>query len=405
MKRIDQSQICYELLQKILQEAFQIDTLFFTPPYEDFSRIDRGMRNLMWQDFLISDNSTVPSAEQPDKRLMTVRSNLGFYNIIFYLTLEEHPDFISVGPFRAEEFTLTYFPQLVKDMRLPATTLSVLKHFYEGLPYVQLDSVTNIVKHVIAAYFPEFTDIASYHAEFSNQNHAIEVDSDMLLDSSAAFAQSYKDNLFRFLSALKNGDSDIAQQHLKTFLQETRFLSAQNLTECRKNLLTLNDYCQLTLLSTPVHPGHTLKTYTTFTWKINSSGSLDTLAAIPNDLCHRYCLLVKNYAFTEYSQTIRAVINYIYLHVDEPLSSSQLAKHFHKNVTSLSSGFSREVGMSITDFIHQARINEAIRYFNTTKMSVSEVALAVGFQDFTYFSRLFRKQIGCSPREYKKSIL
>lgn len=137
-----------------------------------------------------------------------------------------------------------------------------------------------------------FSDIESYYAKFSKQSHAIEVDSNMLLDSSAEFAQSYKDNLFRFLSTLKNGDSDIAQQHLKTFLQETRFFSAQDLTECRKNLLTLNDYCQLTLLSTPVHPGHTLKTYTTFTWKINISGSLDALAAIPNDLWHRYCLLV-----------------------------------------------------------------------------------------------------------------
>ncbi|MBQ5754657.1 MAG: helix-turn-helix domain-containing protein, partial [Oscillospiraceae bacterium] len=37
-------------------------------------------------------------------------------------------------------------------------------------------------------------------------------------------------------------------------------------------------------------------------------------------------------------------------------------------------------------------------------MSVSDVAVAVGFQDFAYFSRLFKKQIGCSPREYCKSI-
>ena len=105
-----------------------------------------------------------------------------------------------------------------------------------------------------------------------------------------------------------------------------------------------------------------------------------------------------------YSKTIRMVVNYIHLHLDEDLSLSVLASHFDKNATTLSSAFTKEVGMNVTNFIHRTRIEKALHLFNTTKMSVSDVALAVGFQDFAYFSRLFKKQIGCSPREYCKSI-
>ena len=98
------------------------------------------------------------------------------------------------------------------------------------------------------------------------------------------------------------------------------------------------------------------------------------------------------------------MINYIRLHLEENLNLALLAEHFHKNASALSAAFSREVGMPLTDYIHQERINEALRYFNSTKLSVSEVALSVGFQDFTYFSRLFKRQVGCSPREYCKRI-
>ena len=138
--------------------------------------------------------------------------------------------------------------------------------------------------------------------------------------------------------------------------------------------------------------------------KIEAAGNRNSLHRLANDICHKYCLLIKNYAFHEYSKSIRAVVNYIHLHLDEDLSLSLIATHFKKNASSLSSAFSKEVGMSVTNYIHQARIKEAILYFNTTKMSVSEVAVAVGFQDFAYFSRLFHKQIGCSPRDYCKNI-
>lgn len=40
----------------------------------------------------------------------------------------------------------------------------------------------------------------------------------------------------------------------------------------------------------------------------------------------------------------------------------------------------------------------------TTDMSVTEVASAVGIDNFVYFSRLFKREIGMSPREYKKMV-
>ena len=135
--------------------------------------------------------------------------------------------------------------------------------------------------------------------------------------------------------------------------------------------------------------------------RIDSMTSRTKLEHMSNDICHKYCLLVKNYANPEYSKITRDVIDYIQLHMEEELSLAYFSTYFNKNASALSSTFSRDTGMSLTKFIHQTRIQEAVKYLNTTDMSISEIAVAVGYQDFSYFSKLFTRVIGCSPREYR----
>lgn len=397
-------QTCFQLLQSILLEAFGTETLLFTPPYGDFSQIDRGIRNIMWSDYLEKDMEPSLVNEDPSRRLVVVKSNLGFYNMIVLLSEGDTPDFISIGPFRAEAFSTEFFGQVAKDIGQPVANVTFLRRFYEGLPYVNLSAIVNVTKRVVAAYFPAFADLSPTYMEFSERMNTVEINRDMLQEYVAEYAETYQQTLSRFLSALQRGDTEEAQRNLKLFLKETRFASAQNISDCKNELFTLNVYCEKALLETAIHPSYVLKLSGALKLKIGSISGRDALMGMPKEICHKYCLLVKNYSFPEYSQTVRGVINYIYLHLEENLTLSFLAQHFQKNASSLSGAFSKEVGMSMTDFIHQTRINEALRYFNTTKMSVSEVAVAVGFQDFAYFSRLFRRQIGCSPREYCRGI-
>lgn len=395
---------CYQLLQNVLMEAFQTETLFFSPPYTDLGRIDRGIRNIMWPDYYNNDARFTPSTEDSDKRFFVIRSNLGFYNIMIYLTLESQPDFISIGPFRSEDFSASYFTQLLKDSRVTPEAFHTLSQFYKSLPYVALPTIVNVTKRIIESFFPEFREIEPLAMEFTGETHELKVNNDLLYDYSSDLAEIYQKYLLKLLAVIRNGESDNAHLVLKEFLSQTKFLTTKSLIECKHNLHTLNSHFLLTVMSTHVHPLHVLKLYSSLDERIENLTGRDTAYSLPSDMCHKYCLLVKNYAFQEYSKTIRSVVNYIHLHLDEDLSLSVLAEHFQKNATTLSSAFTKEVGMSVTNFIHQTRINKAIHLFNTTKMTISDVSLAVGFQDFAYFSRLFKKQVGCSPREYSKSI-
>ena len=292
----------------------------------------------------------------------------------------------------------------MKESKVPDGAYNTLSQFYKNLPYVPLQNIVNVTKHIVESFFPEFADITPIEIEFSGQSHKLQINNDLLADYSSDYAEDFQQLLLRLLDAVKSGNSDFAASKLKDFLNQTKLLMTRNLIDCKKSLHTINSYFLLSVLDTHVHPIHALKLFASTEDKIEILKSRDAVYSMPGDMCHKYCLLVKNYAFKDYSKTIRLVVNYIHLHLDEDLSLSILAQHFEKNATTLSSAFTKEVGMNVTNFIHRTRIEKAIHLFNTTKMSVSDVAVSVGFQDFAYFSRLFKKQIGCSPREYCKSI-
>lgn len=406
MKKEDTKIKCFQLLQKVMQEAFQMDVVYLTPPYDNFHETDHGIRNMVWSDFLATERAENYELKSANQRLVVVRSNLGFYNVLALLEYGEQPDMIFVGPFRAEEFSAKFFSTLMKNSRISAEAASNLQYIYEGFPYVQLSSVINITKQILAVYFPEFEEMEPVQMEFSDQadTNKIKVNMEMLQEYTEDIAEVYQKSLMNFLAALNKGDIEEVRREVKKFLQLSRLVSSENLEECKRDLHLINDYCHMAMFQTHIHPAYILKLYTTIRMKINRLTGRDMLNGMINDICHKYCLLVKNYTFPEYSKTICDVINYIYLHLDEKLTLSLLAEYFKKNAASLSNSFSKEVGISVTEFIHQARINEAIKYFNMTELSVSEVAVAVGFQDFAYFSRLFKKQIGCSPREYCRSV-
>lgn len=395
------AQNCFQLLQKVLQDAFQTDTFYFTPPYKNLTQIDRGIRTLVWEHYENRDIRFWSDGQPPAHRLCIIKSNLGFYNLIAFMSSSAQPDFISIGPFRDEEISPHFFSQILKDTKLSGTTLSSMKYFYESLPLASLTAISNVTQHILTSFFPEFKNITAELLSYSEQTHKLSVNQDLLHEYTEEHSEHYKKSCFSFLNSLKKGNLNEAQENLKEFLQIANLTTVRNVLTYKKNLHMLNNYCHLALLETAIHPAHILRLAGNLDAKIDGISSQTKLAYVPYDICHKYCLLVKNYANPQYSKLTRNVTDYIQLHLEEELSLSLLAAYFQKNASALSRTFKQDTGISLTHYIHQCRIEESIRYFNTTDMSVSEVAVAVGIPDFAYFSKLFHRQIGCSPKQYR----
>ena len=63
--------------------------------------------------------------------------------------------------------------------------------------------------------------------------------------------------------------------------------------------------------------------------------------------------------------------------------------------------FRQEIGINLILYITQKRIEKSKEYIRGSDMGWMEIAFMVGYDDYTYFSRVFKKNEGMSPREYR----
>ena len=63
--------------------------------------------------------------------------------------------------------------------------------------------------------------------------------------------------------------------------------------------------------------------------------------------------------------------------------------------------FANKTGMSIPAYIASRRMERAKEYLDGTSLTIGEVAMKVGYSNFSYFSKTFRELVGCTPNEYR----
>ncbi len=100
---------------------------------------------------------------------------------------------------------------------------------------------------------------------------------------------------------------------------------------------------------------------------------------------------------------IITVLSYIESHYRDG-ELSELAESLHYDVYWLSKEIKKRTGKTYTELLQAKRLSQAAYLLGTTSMSVMEVALAVGYDNISYFHRIFQKKYGCTPRAYRLSV-
>ena len=89
---------------------------------------------------------------------------------------------------------------------------------------------------------------------------------------------------------------------------------------------------------------------------------------------------------------------------DPELSISVIAQRLSYNPKYLSHYFKEKTGMSYSEYLRSVRLNYAVSLFNNGIDSVKNVAILSGFSDPLYFSNVFKKHIGMSPKAYVEKM-
>lgn len=96
------------------------------------------------------------------------------------------------------------------------------------------------------------------------------------------------------------------------------------------------------------------------------------------------------------------VLSYIEEHYREG-ELEYLARQLHYDMRWLSKEIKKRTGKTYTELVQNKRLQQAAYLLSTTKMNVMDIGLAVGYDNTSYFHRIFQKQYGVTPRKYRLS--
>ncbi len=101
-------------------------------------------------------------------------------------------------------------------------------------------------------------------------------------------------------------------------------------------------------------------------------------------------------------ERLNAVLSYIEANYHQPITVPQLAQIACLSEDRFGHLFREGVGQPPMKYINAIRLSKAMGLLKTGEHSVTDVASAVGFQDYNHFGRLFRKHYGCTPSQVKR---
>lgn len=127
---------------------------------------------------------------------------------------------------------------------------------------------------------------------------------------------------------------------------------------------------------------------------------LDWLAVLRDGLCRSFATYNKDYK----NHIVTNVKKYIHEHVEEKLTLNKVSEVFNISPNYLSVLFSKYNNSGFTDYINQTKVDAAKKMMAEGNLKIYEISDTLGFESAFYFSRVFKKVTGISPRDYMNQM-
>ena len=120
--------------------------------------------------------------------------------------------------------------------------------------------------------------------------------------------------------------------------------------------------------------------------------------ALVQDFTGKMRLLKKNKGI---SKPVNRCLDYIYSHIYERITIEDLAAYSNVSKTYLSRQFAKEVGIPISDYIRETKIEIAQEKLRTTEESILDISCMLSFASQSHFIDVFKKVTGVTPKKYR----
>ena len=205
------------------------------------------------------------------------------------------------------------------------------------------------------------------------------------------------------VACVKDGNLQGANAMLNELLGYALFSTGGDLEGIKSHTAALCSLLSRAAIDGGVATAEALNMNRDYMRRLWQSSSIDDICYIMQDIVERF----SQSAFPEHgaggpsvSSALKRAMNYIALNFDQDITLASVANEVHLSESYFSSQFKKFCGTSFTEYLNAVRIDESKRLLASGELNVTEVAARVGFASQSYFSKVFHRVAGMSPRQF-----
>ena len=336
------------------------------------------------------------------KQVVLFRDGLRMsYLVIMLKSKDTEPILVSLGPFMDKELQREDIKLLGHSMKLSSENILILHNYYNKLPLYSPEEISDIadifsgilnsallpaelLSDVIRTRLPKENEYSHKFVQYDYVDENYKRENEVLNYIETGNVEA--------LSALSNLNYDKINIPTRTKYDPLR--DTKNLT------IALNSISARAAIKggLSLHLAHSISTK--YAIAIESQISSEGCFNVARNLLKEYAECVRDYSLEKYPPLIKEALIIIRKNIASHISLNDIAAKLHVSSAHLCREFKREMGLNLTDYINELKINESLDLVKSKKYSISDIAFIFGYSSSTYYSSVFKKIMGVSPSRY-----
>lgn len=202
---------------------------------------------------------------------------------------------------------------------------------------------------------------------------------------------------------IRSRDKAGSRELLNELLGEIFFLSNFNLDEIKARVMELVVLLSRASIDAGADVQEIFGFNNEYIQKIEQFTSIEELSVWLTGIMHRFIDYTFDFSRIKHIDAVYKTMEYVRANYDKKLSLDEIARNAFLSKAYLSSIFKEEIGESLTNYINRVRIEKSKVLLLDKEVSLIDIANLCGFEDQSYFTRVFKKMVGISPKKYRDS--
>ena len=310
-------------------------------------------------------------------------------------------------PFVRKEWDREKMERILASSSFTASFLPSLELYYTSLPLLSSTRMMKLITSIIQSFSPSENEFGFIRIEGNiKEKRNEEVIKEYSVDYSSIYRRYDIEN--SFIRMVREGNVE----ELRTAISEMIHFSSNNDPSLFLEFYAKNASSGMSVLRTLTRKaaeeaGVNVVTIDRITQraiqKINAESNTERITKITLEMVIKLAEEARKARslFSNLSPAISRCVDYIRLHYPEEIHLSKLMDIASMSKASLTRRFLKETGYTISSFIRDTRCYHAKKLLEKTELSIKEISSYVGYEDYNYFTKVFRSVTNLTPSEYR----